>query len=59
MTVERSPLAFRCDGACGTSVDEDDAGVEGFEELLDAIKADGWAVNQMDGQWFHLCPDCQ
>jgi hypothetical protein len=56
MTLHRSPLAFECD-ACGATIDEDDAGVEGFEELKEAIDRDGWVTRQVDGVWVHFCPD--
>lgn len=46
-----------CDGRCRTSVSMEDVDAETFQELIDSLKDDGWWVAQVDGTWYHVCPD--
>ena len=58
MTLQRHDgnVSFTCD-QCGTEIDAEDARVETFDELVEALKDDGWTFKQVDGQWVHICPD--
>lgn len=58
MTLQRhdGEVSFSCD-VCDTAIDADDAGVDTFDELVEALKDDGWVFRQVDGQWVHFCPD--
>lgn len=60
MTIGRycGEVSVECD-TCGEELTETELDVEGFEGLLAAIKADGWRIEQVAGQWVHTCPDCQ
>lgn len=51
-------LSIKCDG-CEEELIESDIDVEGFDELLAAIKKDGWILKPIGGVWCHYCPDCQ
>jgi hypothetical protein len=52
-----------CDGkGCGADIDY----VEGFDghppdidTLLAVMKRAGWVSRRIDGEWLHLCPECQ
>ena len=60
MSVERhdGEVSIYCD-CCGEGLSETEVDVEGFEELLQALKDDKWWVLKVDGHWTHTCPDCQ
>ena len=30
-----------------------------FSDAVEDIKDQGWSANKIDGEWVHLCPDCQ
>lgn len=51
-------VSVTCD-SCEEELTETELEVEGFEELLAAIKKDGWRIEKSGGQWMHTCPDCQ
>lgn len=51
-------LSIKCD-SCREELSESDIDVEGFNELLAAIKKDGWKLEPVGGAWRHYCPDCQ
>lgn len=59
MTIKRycGEVSVECDD-CGEELTESDVDVEGFDELLAAIKKDGWDIQQISGKWVHFCPDC-
>lgn len=61
MTIARycGELSVRCDGDCGEELTESDLEVEGFDELVEAIRADEWSITKVGGEWRHHCPDCQ
>lgn len=48
-------VAFECD-SCG---DQFDTEHHDFREALDRVKHNDWAIRNIDGQWCHICPDCQ
>lgn len=30
-----------------------------FMEVVQEAKAAGWRITKKDGEWHHICPDCQ
>lgn len=43
-----------CD-ACGRELD----GVsDDFDETRDRLKAEGWRVTKLHGEWMNYCPEC-
>ena len=58
MTIEREAdrtVTFECD-SCGDTFNTDH---EDFRDALDMLKRHNWAIRQIDGNWVHVCPECQ
>lgn len=53
-TTRQRTIAFDCD-ACGT---EDDTGKFRFGDALETAKAEGWRAVNINGQWKHVCENC-
>lgn len=42
-----------CDG-CGAELE----GFFDFQDAVDGMKAEGWKITMIGGEWVHYCPDC-
>lgn len=57
ITRQRGELVCECDEGCGT---EFPGGVqEDFRAFVAELKAAGWKVEMVRGEWTHTCPDCR
>lgn len=54
---EGGEATITCDGRCRVTISQSDVEAETFQELVDALKDDGWLITQRHGQWCHFCPD--
>ena len=30
-----------------------------FQNVIEAMKNDGWKITKENGEWFHICPECK
>lgn len=57
MSIERykGDIQFICD-ECEES--ELDSNTSDFQEALEVLKMNSWTYLNIDGEWVHICPNC-
>lgn len=59
MTISRECgiIVFQCDGKRCPEIF--DSGERDFNIALEDFKKTDWTIRNINGEWFHICPDCQ